>query len=184
VNHLCPAAVNFVACLFYGRSALAQNIVGSTLVNIDQNSGAGTATCETDLDAEAQAYYEAIVNCSVVDPNGNAVAVGQYVDHNNQQGFPQVVLTFTGVTGTTYTATGVHGGRCTLGITRYRRLGNPPSSPTPIFITLATSKVQTVIIGRPSIGLVPVRKGRPERAAFRLATPSIEALFRYQITCL
>lgn len=94
---------------------MAQNIVGSTSVDIDQNSGAGTATCETDLDAESQAYYEAIVNCSVVDSIGTAVAVGQYVDHNNQQGFAQVVLTFTGVTGTTYTATGVHRGEMYLG---------------------------------------------------------------------
>jgi len=33
--------------------SFAQNIIGSTSIDIDQNSGMGTATCETDLDYDA-----------------------------------------------------------------------------------------------------------------------------------
>lgn len=105
-----------LACLLLLNSvAFAQNITGSTQLDIDQVSGSATATCETDLDYDTQAYYAAEVNCSVMDSNGNRVAYGSYYDMSGQQGYAQVVLTFTTIPGTTYTATGSHYGEMLLG---------------------------------------------------------------------
>jgi hypothetical protein len=87
---------------------MAQSITGSTTVDMDQTSGTGTAICETDLDYDAQEFYEAWVYCSVVDSSGNQVAQGQYRDADQSQGYAQVVLTFTATPGVTYTATGDH----------------------------------------------------------------------------
>ncbi len=112
-----PSLTLFVAaastCLTCG--CLAQDISGSTNLSINQSTGAGAATCETDLDYDAQAYYEALVNCVVKDPNGNTVAAGSHLDTNGQQGYAQVVLTFTASAAGTYTATGTHRGEMYLG---------------------------------------------------------------------
>lgn len=42
--------------LFSQGTAHSQNIIGTTTIDIDPNSGAVTATCETNLDAYAQNY--------------------------------------------------------------------------------------------------------------------------------
>jgi hypothetical protein len=52
-------------------------VTGSTSVSVDNATNLVTATCETDLDADAQAYYEAVVHCTVSDGYGNQVAYGQ-----------------------------------------------------------------------------------------------------------
>jgi len=67
-----------------------------------------TATCETDLDANAQNYYSAMVHCTVKDADGNLAASGTDSDVDGWNGYIQVVLTFTGVPGATYTATASH----------------------------------------------------------------------------
>jgi len=87
----------------------AQNIIGSTTLDIDPNSGNVTATCETDLDATLQGTYQALVSCSVMDTDGNVVASGTAGDPDGEQGYAQAVLTFLGIPGTTYTARGHHG---------------------------------------------------------------------------
>jgi len=96
-----------LACL-WPISAVAQGITGSTTIDFDPNTGYVTATCETDLDADAQNWYEAVVDCSVTNDAGASVVSGQYIDHNGDLGYAQVVLTFAGSFGTTYTAVGTH----------------------------------------------------------------------------
>jgi hypothetical protein len=60
------------------------------------------------LDANAQNYYAAMVHCNVKDVGGNLVAGGTESDVDGWNGYAQVVLTFTGVPGATYTVTGFH----------------------------------------------------------------------------
>jgi hypothetical protein len=102
-------------CLCLSGVGFAQNIYGTTTLDIDPSSGGAIATCETDLDGETQSYYEAIVHCSVVDSQSNLIASGAYTDTNSAQGYAQVVLRFTAVPGTTYTATGTHSAVIYLG---------------------------------------------------------------------
>lgn len=99
----------FVASVCLGPSliGLAQS-TGSTILDINAVSGMVVATCETDLDAPAQAFYHAIVECKVKDSNGKEIISGQSTDKNGTQGYAQVVLTFMGIPGTTYTATASH----------------------------------------------------------------------------
>lgn len=99
--------IGLVSC-WTASSAYGQAITGYTTMDVDATSNVVTATCETDLDAYTEGDYEAIVRCSVVDANGNQIASGQYIDQNSNQGYAQVVLTFAGTPGTTYTATGSH----------------------------------------------------------------------------
>jgi hypothetical protein len=101
--------------LCFSQAGVAQNVTGSTTLNIDQSSGVVTATCESDLDSSVQAYYWALVNCFVRDSNGNQIASGSAEDQYGFQGYAQVVLTFNGVPGMTYTAIGTHGGVAQLG---------------------------------------------------------------------
>lgn len=105
--------------------AQAQNITGSTTVDV--TGGVVTATCETDLDLDAQAYYEAIVGCSVTDGYGNLVASAHYIDQNGIQGYAQAIVTFVGVPGTAYIATGAHEAETTI---RDYALPPPPAPPS------------------------------------------------------
>jgi hypothetical protein len=86
---------------------LAQTVYGSTSLDIDPDTGVVTATCETDVDNLAAEYYNADVTCVVEDSNNNVVASGGGED-DSAQGYVQVVLTFTGVPGETYTAMSAH----------------------------------------------------------------------------
>jgi hypothetical protein len=95
-------------CLWLTRTGSAQGGTGSTTLDIDAISGVVTATCETDLDVDAQAYYEAEVECKLKDSNGKELSAGRYLDKGGAQGYAQVVLTIDGVPGTTYTADGSH----------------------------------------------------------------------------
>jgi hypothetical protein len=95
------------ACLGPSFTGFAQ-ATGSTTLDIDGVSGMVVATCETDLDATAQAYYHAVVECKVKDGDGKEIVSGQFTDKNGTQGYAQVVLTFMGAPGTNYTATASH----------------------------------------------------------------------------
>jgi len=86
----------------------AQATGGSSTMDIDEISGIGTATCETDLDAVAQNYYQAEVHCTVTDFNGTQVAHGEKIDDDFGKGFAQVVLIFPCIPGTTYQVTANH----------------------------------------------------------------------------
>ncbi|HEX3968047.1 MAG TPA: hypothetical protein VHW70_08785 [Edaphobacter sp.] len=99
----------FVCLIFLWCSpaSLAQIVYGSTNLDIDPGAGTVTATCETDVDNLAAEYYEAMVSCVVEDSNNNIVASGGGTDDSGQ-GYVQVVLTFTGVPGETYTAMSAH----------------------------------------------------------------------------
>lgn len=120
------ALFGFTACLVLSSPALAQTVSGSTTIDIDAATGTVTATCETDLDSDAQGYYYALVDCSVRDSDGNTIASGVSEDQYGIQGYAQVVLTFAGVPGTTYTAIGTHGGVATL--SDYAELPPPQQS--------------------------------------------------------
>jgi len=85
----------------------AQNITGSTTIDIDPNSGVVTATCETDLDTDSEGFYNAGVVCRVVDSNNKLVASGGASD-TDELGYAMVTLTFNGTPGLAYTATGTH----------------------------------------------------------------------------
>jgi hypothetical protein len=97
------AVVFFCLC----RVSDAQNVYGSTTINIDPNSGTVTATCETDFDGALDGSYEAEVVCTVTDQNGTVVAHGDNADIDGV-GYTEVVLTFSGTPGSTYTATSIH----------------------------------------------------------------------------
>lgn len=92
-------------CLCCSRIALAQSISGSTNLDIDADSGTVTVTCETDTDPIAEGYYTAEVVCTVTDSNNTVVAQG---GDSESTGTAQVVLTFAGTPGETYTAIGKH----------------------------------------------------------------------------
>jgi hypothetical protein len=113
-------------CLCCVRASMAQALYGSTSIDIDPDTGAVTATCETDTDSYTDAYYSAEVYCVVEDSNNNAIASGLSTDTAGQ-GYAQVVLTFTGVPGTTYIATGTHEVKITYRV----EVDDPPQ---PIFL--------------------------------------------------
>jgi hypothetical protein len=107
------------------RPGFAQGATGSAAVDIDPISGVVTATCETDLDVDAQAFYEAEVECKLKDSNGKELSSGQYFDEGGVQGYAQVVLTIDGVPGTTYTADAIHSLGVILTHTTEPSLGQP-----------------------------------------------------------
>jgi len=94
-----------LVCLGFSRIGAAQGSVGSTTLDIDPVSGFVVATCETDLDAEAEAFYRAGVECKIRDAAGKELAKEEHYDENSLGGYIQVVLIAKGVPGTTYTAT-------------------------------------------------------------------------------
>jgi hypothetical protein len=98
-----------IAVVIFGlcRVSAAQNVYGSTTINIDLSSGTVTATCETDFDGALDGSYQAEVVCTVTDQNGTVVAHGDNADIDGV-GSTQVVLTFSGTPGSTYTATSIH----------------------------------------------------------------------------
>jgi hypothetical protein len=97
-----------LVCFSFNRTGAAQNTVGSTTVDIDPISGFVVATCETDLDADTEAFYRAGIECKIRDSDGKEIATGQSFDKNGAQGFAQVILIVMGIPGTTYTVTGSH----------------------------------------------------------------------------
>lgn len=103
-----PAVLLF--SLAFANSGNAQQITGSTTINIDPDTGQVMVICETDLDDEAAAYYEPQVTCQV-SGNGQFVAskTGKSPPHGDTS-VSTAIIEFTGVVGTTYTATGTHSG--------------------------------------------------------------------------
>jgi hypothetical protein len=97
-----------VLCLILCRVGAAQSFVGSTTLDIDPASGVVVATCETDLDADTQAFYRAGVECKIEDDAGKQLATGEYIDKDGAEGFARLVLVIKGVPGMTYTAKGSH----------------------------------------------------------------------------
>jgi hypothetical protein len=108
------AVVFFCLC----RIGTAQNVYGSTTIDIDPSSGTVTATCETDFDGALDGSYEAQVVCTVTDQNGTQIANGDNADIDGV-GYTQVVLTFAGTPGSTYTATGIHHAIAVLVVQQY-----------------------------------------------------------------
>jgi hypothetical protein len=104
------------ALLFATISSLPvfAQISGSTTIQIDPNTSIVTATCETDLNSADDGYYAARVTCVVKDASGNLVASGAYSDDGDRDSYALVTLTFTGVPGMGYTATGGHSAELTV----------------------------------------------------------------------
>jgi hypothetical protein len=102
------AIVIAVAIFCFCRVSAAQNVYGSTTIDIDPDSGIVTATCETDFDGALDGNYQAEVTCTVTDQNGAQVAFGSALDVDGDLGYAQAVVTFSGTPGSTYTATGIH----------------------------------------------------------------------------
>lgn len=97
-----------ILCLWLTRTGFAQGVTGSATLDIDATSGVVIATCETDLDVSAQAFYVAEVECTVEDASGKKIISERFFDKNGAKGYAQGVLTFMGVPGTTYTVTAGH----------------------------------------------------------------------------
>jgi hypothetical protein len=98
-----------IAVVIFGlcRVSAAQNVYGSTTINIDPSSGMVTATCETNFDGALDGNYQAQVVCTVTDQNGTVVAHADNADMDGV-GSTEVMLTFSGTPGYTYTATSIH----------------------------------------------------------------------------
>lgn len=70
---------------------LAQDISGSTTIQIDPTTNIVTASCETDLNGGADTgYYAARVSCVVRDASGNLLASGVYNDDGDILGYAEV----------------------------------------------------------------------------------------------
>src|SRR5271170_7358062 len=110
------SAVIFCLC----RVSSAQNAYGTATIDIDQDSGTVTATCETDLDGALDGNYNAWVTCSVTDQNGNQVANGSDAD-DGTNGYAEVVLTFAGTPGSTYTVTGINHAIAVLEVEQFNK---------------------------------------------------------------
>jgi hypothetical protein len=111
VTEMTRTHLQFMVCVLFLSvlSANGQEITGTTTEDIDPSTNVVTVVCETDLDMDSEAYYEAQVGCTLVDGNGTLLASGNSVD-DSDEGFAQVVLTYQGTPGTIYNATGTHSG--------------------------------------------------------------------------
>lgn len=98
-----------LACIFLVDIGRAQNIVGTTTVNVDPNTGNVQILCETDLDDPAAAYYVASVTCNVA-INGIFYTNKVGTSTHGNTGTAIAFLNIAGVPGSTYTATGTHSG--------------------------------------------------------------------------
>jgi hypothetical protein len=107
VKNLRTAIFVCFICLCCSRVSLAQAIYGSTDLDIDPDTGTVTATCYTEADNYVAEYYQVKVDCVVKDSNNNVVASEAGSDDSGQ-GYVQLVVSFTGVPGETYTATSSH----------------------------------------------------------------------------
>lgn len=101
------AHLGFILCLF-GSVAEAQSITGFTTVDVDPATGYVTATCQTDVDPDAELYYNASVSCTLYDGYGTTVATGSDTDVDGYNGYAQTILVIPGIPGTVYKATGFH----------------------------------------------------------------------------
>jgi hypothetical protein len=97
-----------ILSLWLTRTGFGQGVTGSATLDIDADLGVVIATCETDLDVSAQAFYVAEVECTVEDASGKKIISERFFDKNGAKGYAQGVLTFMGVPGTTYTVTASH----------------------------------------------------------------------------
>jgi hypothetical protein len=97
-----------IVSISMAQAGFSQGTAGSATLDINPVSGMVIATCETDLDVSVQAFYIARVECKVKDNTGKEIIAGQSIDENGAKGYAQVVLTFAGIPGTTYTVTGSH----------------------------------------------------------------------------
>lgn len=93
--------------LCFGQVSLAQAIYGSTNLDIDPDTGTVTATCYTEADNYVVEYYQVKADCVVKDSNNNVLASAAGSDDSGQ-GYVQLVVSFTGTPGETYTATSAH----------------------------------------------------------------------------
>ena len=105
----------FTLCLFLAlflvvsSSLQAQSVTGYSSLDWDSVSSTLTGYSETDLDADASAYYSAYVRASLQDQNGNFIASGAQED-NEGSGEISINLSAPGNLNSTYTLTGFHEG--------------------------------------------------------------------------
>jgi hypothetical protein len=107
MSNLRTALFVCLICVCCTQVSLAQAIYGSTDLDIDPDTGTVTATCYTEADDYSAEYYQVKADCVVKDSNNNIVASGAASDDSGQ-GYVQLVVSFTGVPGETYTATSAH----------------------------------------------------------------------------
>lgn len=89
-------------------AAASNSAVGHTYISYDPSSKIVTATCRTDLDMYAQAWYQAVVLCTVSDSAGTVLVSKQATDTTGELGYATVTVTVTGTSGVTYKAVGKH----------------------------------------------------------------------------
>lgn len=99
----------FLTALLLSRAGSAQDIVGSTTVDIDPDTGNVLILCETDMDDSAAAYYIPTVTCTVT-ANGTFYGTKTAGPTHGNSATALAAFSFTGVPGTTYAAVGTHGG--------------------------------------------------------------------------
>jgi hypothetical protein len=109
MNVLRLAILALLISILLAPGGSAQTITGTTTIDMDPDTGYVTAACETDLDADAAAYYEATVTCRLY-ANGVYVAGKSASDTRGISGSTFAVFSIVAVPGTTYTAIGIHGG--------------------------------------------------------------------------
>lgn len=105
VIFLCLATISVAA----QGSGVGAN--GYTSIDYDDATNTVTAYSETDIDYELSGNYQTYVQLIVTKSTGGVAASGSAQDNS---GFAEVVLNFTGEANTTYTATGWHNAFVTL----------------------------------------------------------------------
>jgi hypothetical protein len=88
----------------------AQNVTGSTSIDVVQATNTLVVTCETDVD---DGDYKPSVQCALYDASGSKVASQGYTPSYNAP-YAEVVLTYVGKPGVTYTAIGSHIAICNI----------------------------------------------------------------------
>jgi hypothetical protein len=89
-------------------AAASNSAVGHTYISYDPSSKLVTATCRTDLDMYAQAWYRAVVVCTISNPAGTVLALKRVTDTTGDLGYATATVTITGTPGVTYKAVGNH----------------------------------------------------------------------------
>lgn len=98
-----------LAVFFSPHVCAAQQITGSTTVDIDPDTNNVQIACETNLDDAAAAYYVATVTCTV-SVNGTFLETKTGTSARGNTGNAIALFSIAGSPGSTYSAIGTHGG--------------------------------------------------------------------------